>query len=344
MILHSPVDTGQAVMVPDNSNLRDSRIKSLRDKIHRYGVDPFVGETPPPVREEAPRKATIKESNVTTIKSPTVEKFKAEIREITPELALDWLTDPKYKAPNRGIRKTKVASYVQSMREGRWHITGEAIKFDNTGRLLDGQHRLNAVVDSGVTIQSLVITGVDPKAQDVMDTGAARDAKDVLGIHDVKHASIVAAGVRILVAYEAGRFFPGQETPKASNDEILEYALNHSWIADMFAACQADVRNIPVRGGVYLGSMSLMAMADREEAMEFTNRLASGHQLEVGSPILVLRNRLQKIQMERERHSPYTMVSLLTRAFQSWRNVDRVEKYLLYKNDRPIPIPELKKK
>lgn len=337
-------NNGLSHLIKIAPSLNAGAAKSLRNQINRYATAAPPKPRPKPKPVQPPLvPATPKESTVVMTKikgSDEDQTFRAEVMEITPELAMDWLTDPKYKAPNRTLRRTKIATYVDSMRRGQWRVTGEAIKFDKEGRLIDGQHRLNAIVDSGVTIRSLVITGLEPDTQDVMDTGAARDAKDVLTIHGIRHASVVAAAARIMVAHEAGRFLPGQETARASNDEVLEFAATHPELADLYAACQLDLRRSPLRGALGLAALYMMSQVDREEAMDFFNRLGQGHQLETNSPILALRQRLYLIEMNKERHSPYTIVSVLLRTFNSWRKGEKLARVILYRDDRPVLIPE----
>ena len=65
-------------------------------------------------------------------------------------------------AKHRPIKDKKVAEYMAEMREGHWKLNGKTICFDSTGRLLNGQHRLSAVVRSGVPLTTVVIRGLDP--------------------------------------------------------------------------------------------------------------------------------------------------------------------------------------
>jgi hypothetical protein len=83
------------------------------------------------------------------------------------------------------------------MSAGRWISNGETFKRATNGTLLDGQHRLTAIVLSGVTLEeAVVISDLAPETQDTMDQGRARTVADVLGINAVKNASIVASVAR----------------------------------------------------------------------------------------------------------------------------------------------------
>lgn len=63
--------------------------------------------------------------------------------EITPELARQLLSNNKI---NRKIKPTIVERYAEQMEAGEWKFTGDTIKVDGEGMLLDGQHRLLAII------------------------------------------------------------------------------------------------------------------------------------------------------------------------------------------------------
>lgn len=93
--------------------------------------------------------------------SPTVE-----ITDVDPELAERWLArNPN----NRNLRRAVVDSYARDMSTGNWVLNGETIKLDVAGRLVDGQHRLSAVVAAEVTVPMIVVRGVDPGVMDTVD-------------------------------------------------------------------------------------------------------------------------------------------------------------------------------
>lgn len=79
-------------------------------------------------------------------------KFRLEV--ITPELASYWLSN--CNQGNRSIKQAVVKKYAQDITEGQWRITHQCIAFDIAGRLVDGQHRLSAVVLCNRAIQAYI--------------------------------------------------------------------------------------------------------------------------------------------------------------------------------------------
>jgi hypothetical protein len=347
--LISTTVAGQMLAIPGGANMNAAAIRSAELKLRRYAVPEKLTEwlRPRPAPRKAPAQQApppkeepeVKEPEVTTIKS-TAGKFKAEVKEITPDLAMDWLTNPKYKVPNRSIRKTKVRTYASAMRNGRWRVTGEAIKFDEDGKLIDGQHRLNAVIEADVTISSLVITGVENGAANVMDTGAARDAKDVLNINGYDSNGTLAAAVRIVVAYQTGMLQPNQAHPIISNEEILDWVNEHQWSADLHSELATPMRRIPTRSSVWLAAMILVAHQSRDSAIEFTSKMSSGSSLETNNPVLTLRERFIQVQANKERHPPYVLLSAILRAYVAWQKGQHLAKIVFYRGDEPVKIPD----
>lgn len=61
-----------------------------------------------------------------------------KIVEVSPELASEWLKGNDF---NRKLSPTITSRYADEMKNNRWAFTGDSIKFDSDGTLLDGQHR-----------------------------------------------------------------------------------------------------------------------------------------------------------------------------------------------------------
>ncbi|MGQ3012057.1 hypothetical protein, partial [Microbacterium aurantiacum] len=124
---------------------------------------------------------------------------------VNAEIADRWL---KANPRNRPIDEGAVLSYAQQMLDGLWRFDGAPIRFDNTGVLLDGQHRLTAItVAASVTLPILVIRGLEPETQGVMDQGKKRTGGNQLHIAGYKHANSVAAVARQLILIDSGMMF-----------------------------------------------------------------------------------------------------------------------------------------
>lgn len=97
---------------------------------------------------------------------------------ITPEIAAEMLAASK---GNRHQRRWHVEWLASMMRRGEWRVTNQGIGFTRDGVLIDGHHRLSAVVKSGCTVQMLVALGLEPKVYLDIDQGRVRNAADIHG-------------------------------------------------------------------------------------------------------------------------------------------------------------------
>ena len=92
---------------------------------------------------------------------------------VTPEMANEWLDN---QAPNRKPSQSAIERYAKAMKDGIWTADPRlALSFNEDGKLVDGQHRLFAVIEYGKPV----------------DFYAATVRKEVLDyMHECKHRSV----------------------------------------------------------------------------------------------------------------------------------------------------------
>lgn len=125
------------------------------------------------------------------------------VETITPQKAMEYLKTSK---GNRNISKPVVKSYALTMKSGGWMLNGEPIVFDQDGHLINGHHRLYAIIESGVPIESFVTRGVSDKAYVTFDCGRHRTIGQLIGMQGVKHynsiSSTVTTAYRLILGLE----------------------------------------------------------------------------------------------------------------------------------------------
>lgn len=117
------------------------------------------------------------------------------VERITPETAVKWLA--KNHAQNRPLRESRIRQYAADIVEGRWRVTHQGIAFDKDETLLDGQHRLHAIVRAGIPCDMMVTRGLTLETFALLDQGAHRTAGDILRLPTWHVASL-----RCLIALE----------------------------------------------------------------------------------------------------------------------------------------------
>jgi hypothetical protein len=105
--------------------------------------------------------------------------MRPELIQITPALAEDYL---QYNTGNRRLPVNNSAHYERLINSGEFILTHQALAFTGTpespGRLLDGQTRLTAIKNSGLTVQQWVFWGCSERIFAVVDNGKPRSFSD----------------------------------------------------------------------------------------------------------------------------------------------------------------------
>ena len=125
--------------------------------------------------------------------------MRSKIQTVTPKKAAEWL---EANSANRPISRSVVRAFAEAMQRGEWVVTHQGIAFDVEGVLIDGQHRLAAIVEADVPVDLTVFSEVADGTFDVLDTGKRRNAADVLAIEGEKSATMLAAMVRTVWLFE----------------------------------------------------------------------------------------------------------------------------------------------
>lgn len=265
-----------------------------------------------------------------------------KITNVTPELAEQWLAKNTH---NRALREGHVRGLAHDMTTGAWTFNGEAIKFAPDGTLLDGQHRLAAIVMSGKSIQMLVVFDVDPQNQHTMDSGAKRTPGDMLRLRGEKNYNILAAGVRACIVWDAGgRSFTGRGAGQTvTNSQILRYLDAHPEMrtyAEQFAALRS---HIPMPASVGFLAIKLFTEIDAADAEHFFDRLASDEGHYSGEPIYHLRKALLVPKDQNKiSYTPTWKLAVFIKAWNKYRVGEEV-KLLAYRpggsNREKFPEP-----
>lgn len=124
--------------------------------------------------------------NIVHNTSVHIEQVTSSVELITPETARQMLLTQRQ---NRRINEARITEYAARMKRGEW-IPAQTISFDWDGCLIDGQHRLKAVIRANMPIEFCVLRGLDPKAQLVMDIGQNRSVAQIATLGGVNTPNI----------------------------------------------------------------------------------------------------------------------------------------------------------
>lgn len=248
--------------------------------------------------------------------------MRSKVQSITPKRAAEML---EANTSNRPVSKSAVHGFAEAMKRGDWMVTHQGIAFDTNGTLVDGQHRLAAVVEADVPVEMTVFTDVAPGTFDVLDTGKRRNAADALAIGGEKSTTMLAAMVRTVWLYENRpdmSWTGGNAT--VTNHQITETLTRHPEIRDFvstgerLAAATGMIKSAAGAGSYLVEHVNSSADLD-----DWYAGIIDGAGLEKADPRLAFRRvmfsmaRKQAGQVLRRRDTR-EHVALYLKAFNAW--------------------------
>lgn len=105
--------------------------------------------------------------------------MKSEVMLIGPQQAKEWL---ERKAKNRNFNQKHIDYLANEIKMGRWRLTHQGIAFNDKGELIDGQHRLAAIIKAGIAVSMFVTCGVTTDRFPIMDRGLPRNLSFITGL------------------------------------------------------------------------------------------------------------------------------------------------------------------
>jgi len=81
---------------------------------------------------------------------------------------------------NRVMSPSRLALYESNLKKGEWEFNGQSISISKKGVLLNGQHRLQAIVNSGFSMEAVVCFGVEDDSYKTIDQGKKRNSADFI--------------------------------------------------------------------------------------------------------------------------------------------------------------------
>jgi len=271
--------------------------------------------------------------------------MRTKTQTITPAKAAALLES---NTSNRPLSRATVRVFADAMRRGEWKTTHQGIAIDSGGVLVDGQHRLAAIVEADLPVKLTVFTDVSPDTFDVLDTGKRRNAADVLAIEGEKNTLQLASMLRTVWLYDNrpdGAWSGGNA--RVTNHQILETLEANPRIRDYLAIGEHLATEIGMIKSAAGAASFLVARRNSATKIEpWLDGLIEGAGLAKPDARLKLRNLMLNMARRqagegRRRHDTREQVALYLTAFSAWANDEPVNR-LRYDAGDPVPaIPQV---
>lgn len=238
-----------------------------------------------------------------------------ELKEITPAVAEALL---QRNTINRPLNKNVVFRYARQMENGDWKSNGEAIRIGADGTLLDGQHRLAAIVKTGLSIPLLVVSGLEKDVICTIDTGKPRSIADHLEIFGVKgNAAILAAAIRVAQSFDTNGSYTRDWDKLPAIEAIAFLESNPGLVHSAERVSWGSQKMMP--SGICIALHYVFSKVDAKKTEEFFAQLLSGVGLLDGSPVLALRNRMSATAgMKRNAAGRRAIIGYTVNAFKAF--------------------------
>jgi hypothetical protein len=267
---------------------------------------------------------------------------RSRVQKISPDKAAEMLAA---NTTNRPLSRSTVQAFAEAMRRGDWLVTHQGIAFDSNGVLVDGQHRLAAVIEAQVPVEMTVFTEVEPDTFDVLDTGRKRNAADVLAIEGEKSTATLAAMVRAVWQFE--------NRPDASwsggraavtNHQIVQTLAAHPQIREFVAVGEriaSETGMIKSAAGAAAYLVGLANKAKKTRLAAWHEGVIDGAGLGKNDPRLVFRRTMfamarKQAGLVQRRRDTREHVGLYVKAFNAWAGGETISQ-LRFSAREPVP-------
>ena len=261
----------------------------------------------------------------------------ADFHTITASMARVMLM---HNTSNRGIVASGVAEWSDALRKGAWEENGEPVIVAITGELNDGQHRLSAVVETGIPLRTLIAFGVSRRSRKTVDTGKKRTAGHVLGMAGIKNASLTATTVKMLLNLEAGTHL-GTHRNSVEIERGLEA---HPLVMNGFHPPDRAARAFKQSSGLFIALHYLMARHQSAKAAQFFEMMLEGLGIvDPAHPVARLRKRLLGNLAGKAKLPPVEVAAITIKAWNAFyegRSIDALR--WRASGDAPESFPEVR--
>lgn len=252
---------------------------------------------------------------------------------LTAAMAATLLTG---NTKNRNVIKSYLKSLEHVLLSGEWRFNGEPIIIAATGRVLDGQHRLMACVNTGIPIDTIIVRGVDEEVFPTIDRGVTRTVGNVLSIDGVEHYNSVAAAMKVFHTFcrTGGQVYDGggwrSDFSASTARELLE---KHPGIRE--SVKKTNGCNHFKSKSLLAGLHYILSRSNESAADELLDVLSSGA-TEKDRPFNVLREHMIYARLNRVTMGNRSAAAKTIRAFNAEMTGEWIKR-LAWKPDGQFP-------
>lgn len=256
-------------------------------------------------------------------------RIEVEVMLVDPETARRWMS-PTYNSRNRRIQDSHVRMIARDIKSGYWQVNAQPVCFtahpdhpEENPVLLNGQHRLRAIMLADQPIEIPIAWNVDPAAfatYDVHSKKAVR-AGGKLKAGGESRAKIddrvINAAARIQWREENGFRVDGNAAPTSS--ELQKTIENHPEFAEHFPRARRKGMADIASNGVMVYFISRILRERPDLAETYLDQLETGVGLTTKNPLTRMRNQWKEKTARVNRKEKLGMLLENWESYIAWR-------------------------
>ena len=254
------------------------------------------------------------------------ETFDLWLLDVPPELAKQWQDDTRElearigRRLNRNPSRGRVKQMAEMLADDDFPFVGDLIRLSppdpETGKrhILDGGNRISAIIRAQKSLEALVLLGLRREFFPYIDIGAARSSSDLLTIENHPYGPLLSSTARCVWCLE--RHY-NVFSSAIANPKVVDVVRRHESLVHMVEQMSNESSPKNFRVGAIAAAVYWISVTGNPRADEFLEGFLQGIRLQVGSPILLLRDKL--FNEEKLRHALRLRGAVLALIFRVWK-------------------------
>jgi hypothetical protein len=235
--------------------------------------------------------------------------------------------DPDYASallatldPRQRVQRPKHVQFLaREMAAGNWHeTTNDLIVVSKSGTLINGQHRMSAVVASGATVKFWVMYDAPDDSYNVMDQGnSPRTLADYARAAGAKYSGSIATICRLLLPIDNKDIAISSRTSTADVQAYLDNEYERLLTASRLSELSKEICSSK---GTLAAGITLCLRHNEAKAFEFFQMVSPTypHGLDAGHPARTLRELFIAERMKRRHLASGEHMKAAVKAYSAW--------------------------
>lgn len=260
---------------------------------------------------------------------------------VTPKLAEEILNHNTF---NRALRPGKVEQIARDIMAGLWKKNGATVVIAKDNVLLDGQHRLFAVIESDTPVPMIVVRNADKDVLPTIDTGISRNYSDYRKLsakgngETFSYPNELSAALRLVQWYDTRwpAFPSGRGKGLPSHQELDAFLELHPGLPDRVAEVAAFSKLKKLGSAMTTAFVYAMAHQSHPEQAEQWLQILKTGDAPINHPANVLREKLIGRQLSGKKLDTPTRLVFLIKSWNAFAQGKQIAS-IRWLPEEPIP-------